>query len=361
MKLVINTIPLLTPLTGIGKYTYEISKRVKDDFDTTFYYGFYSKNLIQKEIKFAKNSFLKKLAKKILLKTSKFYNKTFDVYFEPNFIVNENIKAKKRVVTVHDFSFMNEKWHPKERVEYFQKNFWKNIHLADEIIVVSEFIKREALKYLDFKEENIHVIYNGIDHNVFKIYSGEELFAVKRKFALPDDFILFVGSIEPRKNLVSLLKAYNALPGYLKKRYNLVLVGFKGWNNNEIMDLIDKNKEFIKYLGYLSDIDLAKIYNLSSLFVYPSLYEGFGIPILEAIACGSCVLTSNVSSMPEVGGDSVVYVDPFNEKDLYEKLLYALKNDSFREKYIQKGLKRAKLFSWEKSARDHKKLLSTIV
>jgi len=360
MKLAVNAIPLLGPMTGVGKYTYEISRRL-NGINTSFYYGFYSKKLITKKIEINKISFLKRAVKKLLSKAPKLYDKKFDVYFEPNFVINENIKAKKRIATIHDFSFMIKEWHPKERVEFFEKNFWKNIKLADEIIVVSEFVKHETLKYLDFKEENIHVIYNGVDHDVFKKYPEHNLIKIKEKFNLPDDFILFVGSIEPRKNLLNLLEAYDMLSSSTKNDFPLILAGFSGWNNNEIMDLIDKNSKFIRYLGYIETDELAKLYNLASIFVYPSLYEGFGLPPLEAMACGTPVLVSNRASMPEVCQNYASYCNPQQPDDIKYQLENLINDSQLRNKLSSEGIEYTKNFDWDKSASKHLQLFKETV
>jgi len=127
------------------------------------------------------------------------------------------------------------------------------------------------------------------------------------------------------------------------------------------MQLIKQNEDFIKYLGYISDEELAKVYNLASLFVYPSFYEGFGLPIAEAMACGTPVITSSVSSLPEVGADAVVYVDPNNIEDIKEKMMMVLNNKDLQKQMIQQGLKRAKNFTWEKSTKEHIKIFKEVI
>ncbi len=368
-KIVIDGIPLLSSfLTGIGRYTYEISKEVKktSSFDVNFYYGYYSKKLIEpssktnlKSIKTlaSKSPILKKLARKALMLYGRFFCKEYDLYWVPNFIPLDSIKAKKVVTSIHDFSFILYKdLHPKERIEYFENNFFKNILRSDLIITGSEFTKKEILDRLDFNEEQVKVIYHGIDHNLFKVTTDLNV-----NFELPKKFILSVGSIEPRKNLIGLLKAYNNLDNEIKKQYHLVLAGFKGWNNDEIMRLINANNNYIHYLGYVSDEDLVKVYNHASLFVYPSFYEGFGIPPLEAMACGTPVVTSNVSSLPEVGGDAVLYCDPYDIEDIAKQIKTVLDDKVLQEKMMQKGLERAKRFTWEKAAQDHLTLFRSLI
>jgi len=359
-KILIDAIALLSPLTGIGRYTYEVSAylRSKDDFELDFFYGYISKELQEpsrkssmKSLKsiIVKNSFIKMLARKILIFSGKIFFRKYDLYWQPNFIPNKNIEAKKTVVTVHDFScILYKDFHPKEHIEYFENNFFQNIVLSDFIITGSHYTKKEILERVDFDEKKIKVIYHGIDHKIFKV--RKEL---STPLKLPKKFILSVGSIEPRKNLIGLLKAYNILEDRIKKEYKLVLVGFKGWENDEMMNLIKKNKNNVSYLGFISDEELAKVYNLASLFVFPSFYEGFGLPPLEALACGTPVASSNTSSMPEICKDAALYFDPYNIQEIKEKIELLLGDEMLQKSLVQTGLQRVKNFAWEKSAKEH--------
>jgi len=372
-KIIIDGIPLLSKLTGIGRYTYEISKELilNDEFDVEFFYGYHSKKLLHpsknseiKNIKslLTKNQFIKKVARKILMLSSKIISPKYNLYWSPNFIPINGIKASKIVTTVHDFSFyLHPQWHPIERLDYFNKYFLKNIKKTDWIITGSEFTKQEIIKYLKFPDEKITVIHHGIDKNLYKIYELNILTRTKIKFKLSDNFLLFVGSIEPRKNLLNLLKAYHILPDVIKKRYPLILVGFKGWNNDDIMKEIEKEKNNIRYLGYLSDEELAHIYNLASIFVYPSLYEGFGIPPLEAMACGTPIIASNVASMPEACANAAVYIDPYDYIDIANNIELLVKDENKMNSLIEKGLERVKEFTWEKSAKAHMKVFKKVL
>jgi glycosyltransferase involved in cell wall biosynthesis len=364
-KVLIDSISLLSALTGIGRYTYEISYELSksDEYDLDFYYGYISKNLLKPEkISYAKGLItkvpvLKKIVRTLLQMSTKLFASRYDLYWQPNFIPLEGIKAKKVITTVHDFSFIIYRdFHPKERIEYFEKSFLKSVQKSDIIITGSHFSKSEILDRLEFKEEDIYVIYHGVNHDIFHIYQDTKL-----EFDIPDKFILSVGSIEPRKNLLGLLKAYNLFDDEFKSIYKLVLVGFKGWENREIMDIVDKNSENIIYLGYLSDEELAKVYNRATCFVYPSFYEGFGLPPLEAMACGTPVITSKLSSIPEVCSDSVIYCDAYDIDDIKEKIEILLKDETLKKELIEKGIKRASLFTWKRSADMHKELFLKVL
>jgi glycosyltransferase involved in cell wall biosynthesis len=368
-KILIDSIALLTPLTGIGRYTYEISKELAKNnaIEYHYYYGYISKNLNGTEKKTAIKKFkkvltylgpLKKIIRKIITLSASLTRTRYNLYWQPNFIPNDGIKAKKIITSVHDFSFILHKdFHPKERIEYFEKNFFKNIVKSDAIITGSHYSKQEILERIpSFKDADVHVIYHGIDHSLFRVYNDLDL-----PFDLPNKFILSVGSIEPRKNLLGLLYAYEQLDQKLKDEYKLILVGFKGWENQDIMEVIERNQENIIYLGFISDEELAKVYNLATAFVFPSFYEGFGLPVIEAFACGTPVVTSDRTSLPEVGGDAVLYCNPDDSHDIANKISKLLLDSDLQEQLRQKGLERAKLFSWKKSAQEHEKLFLSLL
>ncbi len=369
-KILIDGLSLLSPFTGVAKYTYENASRMReqysDQYEWFYDYGFHSKDLIQKDsvkesetllkkIKsiIVSNPLLKSVVRDILSSISAVSSTRYDLYWQPNYIP-KRVKANKVVTTVHDFSFhVQPEWHPKERLKYFQKNFWENASASDWIITGSNFTKQEIMTYMDYPVDKITVIYHAVDHNIYKVYERSVLQKTKKNFKLPDNFLLFVGSIEPRKNLINLLKAYHKLSDNLKKIHPLVLIGFKGWENKEIMDEIEKEKSNIRYLGYVTDEELVHIYNLATLLVYPSLYEGFGIPPLEAMACGTAVIVSNVASLPEVCANAAEYVDPKNNSDITEKITLLLNNKKRRDALIIKGLEHVKKFTWERAAKEH--------
>jgi len=361
---------LLSPFTGVAKYTYENSKRMHiQNSEIRYYYGYFSSKLVEpklsdsKKIPFmkkfkaviVKNELVKKFVRTVILKyLTYFYQEEFDLFWEPNHLSNANIKAKRRVTTVHDLSFhLHPDWHPKERVEYFEKYFWDEVVKSDRIITGSHCAKQELLQYIEFDADKIDVIYHGVDHDNFKQYPKVILKNFRNRFNIPKKYILFVGSIEPRKNLFSLLSAYRKLDTTIKKEYKLVLVGFKGWRNDEIMSLLEAEKENIIYLGYLNDQELAYVYNMASLFCYPSFYEGFGLPPLEAMACGTPVIVSNLSSMPEVCGDAALYADPYDINDISKKMQRLLENDLLQKEMAERGLEHVKRFTWEDAASKH--------
>jgi len=373
MEIVINTIHLLSPLTGVGIYTYQIAKHlqtINSGNNYTYFYGYYSKNLITYEENKGKFYTVKETVKNIPFLGSVarrfkgiinyITHKSFDLYFETNYIPM-NIKTKRLVVTVFDFSFHEHPdWHPKDRVQYYNKYFWKNIERADRIIVISDYVKNSAVRF-GLPEEKIKTIHLGFDREVFKTYTQEDLQPLRVKYSLPENFILFIGSVEPRKNLLNLIRAYITLDESLRNVFKLVLAGFKGWENKEIMQLLDAVKKDVVYVGYVPNDDLGKLYNLATVFAYPSFYEGFGLPPLEAMACGCPVITSNVTSLPEVCGDAARYVDPHRIENIAEGIHDVLTGEDLKQTLVRKGLERAKLFSWEKSATEHLKVFKEVL
>lgn len=366
MKIVVNTIPLLSPLTGIGKYTWQLCRameRVAVENEYSYYYGYYSSRLFCG----AQGSFsvatIKDVIKNMpllgrslrLLKGAgaRLARREFDVYFEPNFVPLQ-IAAAKTVVAVPDFSpFLHPEWHRREMVEYFRDNFTKNIARAGQIIAISDFIRNSAIHEFGFSPERVTTIHLGYDREIFFRQDAANLLALKHKYQLPERFILSVGSIEPRKNLLRLLKAYQQLPVSLRCDVKLVLAGFRGWDNAEVMALLKTLKEDVTYLGYVPESDLAGLYNLAELFVYPALYEGFGLPPLEAMACGCPVVVSNVASLPEVCGGAAQYVDPLDINDISDKFTRLLGDETARARMRCLGQEQARRFCWEKAAREH--------
>ena len=370
-RILINTISLNAPLTGIGRYTLEVCRRMRLEasLNTTYFYGYFSKKLtepgsrdplpnvmkITRKI-LGKFPLLKQMARKIMLLKSGPGNSTYDIYWEPNIVPLTQLikKAETTIATIHDFScYHYPEWHPRERIDFFRENFWKGIEKTDLVITGSEYTRQEISEVIGIPWEKIRVIHHGIDHDVFKKYPKEKLLQFAREKGLPERFILFVGTLEPRKNLERLVKAYNDLPGELKDEYRLVIAGGKGWNDHELLKVLRCIKDHVVLTGYLPDHELPLIYNLASAFIYPSLYEGFGLPPVEAMGCGCPVIVSNVTSIPEVCGDAALYFDPEDVESIRENLREMLENEALRKDFAEKGLERAKSYTWERSASMH--------
>jgi glycosyltransferase involved in cell wall biosynthesis len=366
MKIAIDTIPLLSPLTGIGYYTLKIAqalRAVAPQHQYFYYYGYFSPRLLFPPAAPGAVSRLKdwlldlpalKKAARSLKGLGNYASfRNFDLYFEPNFIPLK-IPAERLAVTVADFSFARfPQWHTAEKVRYFEKHFWEKAREADAVIVLSDFVKREAIAHFGMAEKRLFTVPLGVDPRIFRKFSPSELRAVRERHRLPDRFLLFVGAIEPRKNLPRLLRAYKKLPATLRKNCPLILSGAKGWKNEEVMDSLRRSGGEVRFLGYVPEGELGPLYGAARVLVYPSLYEGFGLPPLEAMACGCPVVVAETASLPEICGDAAVYVDPLDEERIAAGIRGVLEDEACREELIRKGTARAARFTWERSAREH--------
>jgi glycosyltransferase involved in cell wall biosynthesis len=262
------------------------------------------------------------------------------------------------VITIHDIIplLFPEGVRPRHRY-YFRFAMRRIIQLADAIIVDSENTKSAILQRFNVSEEKLSVIYLGVDGCRFRPIDDQECIKnVRNRYGVgPHPYILFVGNIEPRKNLSSLIHAYAELvkSGIFKTEINLVIAGARGPLAGDLLSLPSHlglgNHVF--FPGVIMDADLPALYSGAALFVFPSHHEGFGFPVLEAMSCGTPVITSNVSSLPEIAGDAAILVDPNGVDDLFKAMLKLLTNERLRKDMIQKGFDRAKRFSWEETAR----------
>lgn len=255
------------------------------------------------------------------------------------------------VITLHDATFWK---HPETRSTggryYYSPLFPKAIRRALKVITVSNSSKRDLVEYLDLNPEKIAVVYQGIEARFFEPPREERLIQVRHKYRLPSKFILSVGTIEPRKNLNNLISAFEILMSKGAIGHSLVIVGRKGWQR--ALNIPQSLKDSIVLTGFVEDGDLPLVYRLSDLFVFPSIYEGFGFPMLEAMASGVPVVASNLSSLPEVGGDSCIYADPFSPTDIADNIEKLVSDKSLRENLTTKGSLRARLFSWQRTAKE---------
>ncbi len=365
MRVVINGIPLLSRRSGIGNYVYQTFKAMQTltrEWEIIFYYGIeWSARLRDRPIvpSVSTKGFNQHLRKVYstyrntlsLLFTIGQWSRKFDLYHETNYIPMRF--NGPTVVTIHDLSFyLYPETHPKERIRYMERYFYPRLSSVSHFITVSEAIKLEMIKHLGIPEEKITVTLEGVDEG-FKPVPSDVLNLALHKYGLkPGSYILYVGTLEPRKNIISLLQAYARLPELLKKDYPLVLAGGAGWlieNLDVEIQNLGLRTNIIK-TGYVPKEDLPSLYSGATIFVYPSLYEGFGLPPLEAMACGAPVITSNVSSLPEVVGDAGVQVHPEDVEKMAVEMEALFTNAPRRRLLSTMGLERSKHFTWEKCA-----------
>ena len=226
---------------------------------------------------------------------------------------------------------------------------------ADHIITISEYSKQDIVQYFDISKEKISVVPLGVNRAFLKQVSDKEKEAVCKKFGLREEFFIFVGTIQPRKNLSRLIEAYESLPSALRQKHPLVIIGHYGWGEDILKQKLDtlRHQDTIYWLENVTDEELYALFQSALSMVYPSLYEGFGLPILEGFASRIPVITSSTTSIPEVAGDAVCYIDPLNSADIAAKMQQVAQDNSLRETMVQKGWQRVEHFSWKRSAEEH--------
>ena len=283
---------------------------------------------------------------------SKVKSHQVDVMFYPDHTGPIFRNLKRTIITIHDLSFMAlPETFPFIKRTYKSLALKRSIAKTDLIITVSQATKNECIRLLNLPEEKIKVVYNGIDQSFKKIRANDLLDNARKKFGLFNKFILFVGTLEPRKNIIRLIRAYQQLRNSFHIEQELVIAGKKGWLYSGIFHEVERLrlKKHVHFLDYVTQKDLVSLYSLADMFVYPSLYEGFGFPPLEAMACEVPVLSSNISSMPEVLGDAAILVDPYSIDEITTAMSRVLSDDDLRKRLVERGLERIKQFSWQKS------------
>jgi alpha-1,3-rhamnosyl/mannosyltransferase len=221
---------------------------------------------------------------------------------------------------------------------------------ADGLIAISEATRQDAIEILDIPEERIETIHCGVSDAYFQVPVAEVLH-VKEYFGLAKPYVLSVGTIEPRKNLDRLLDAWLALPAGLREQFELVVAGPAGWAPGNTLQRLTAGAQGVRHLGYVPEEALPGLTAGALVMAYPSLYEGFGLPLAQAMAAGVAAITSNVSSMPEVAGDGAELVDPLSVAEIRSALIRLLENDSLRERRAAQGKERAQNYRWQRNAR----------
>lgn len=260
-----------------------------------------------------------------------------------------------QIPIIYDLSFIHFPQHSAEKNQVFlEHQTLVAVKRADRIITISENSKKEISEHYEIDSSLIDKVIPVLDINKFKPQSHEAIKQVRAKYSLFDDYILFVGNIEPRKNLVTLLKAYESMDKNLQNKYSLLLVGAKGWKDGEIHEQIarmkDRGMKIIQPSSYVEDDDLPALYSAASLFAYVSIYEGYGIPPTEAMACGTPVVCSNNSSLPEATGNAAIMVDAMNVDEIKKALEDVLSKPAVSASLVEKGLNRVKQLQAKESA-----------
>ncbi len=283
-----------------------------------------------------------------------------DYFFSPNLNFTTLSKDVKQILTVHDLSF---KFFPqffsiKQRLWHWAINPKKQCSQANTIFALSENTKRDIVNYYKIAPDKIRVASGAISTIFNKPAADKE--KVKQKYNLPNRFILYLGAVESRKNIIGLIEAFEKTYSQLPNSYSLVIVGSgAGWKNKQIYQraLASPLRDKIEFIGYVDAEDKPGLYSLSELFVYPSFYEGFGFPILEAMACGVPVITSNRSSLPEIANNAAYLINPNRPAEIADAIVKMLTDTNLKEHFKKLGLEQVKKFNWETAAKQWLDLL----
>jgi glycosyltransferase involved in cell wall biosynthesis len=363
LNLIINGRFVSRRLTGVQRYAFEIVSRLNIDKKiVTFGQPLPEYNTLDNLIVDPLN----------ILSRIPHFDLLWEQFFLPRFVERDNllwspssigpIFVGNQVVTIHDLAFLD---HPEWFNPYFVKWYSYIVPTLARrvlgIITVSEFTKSRIIERLKVPAEKIKVIYLGVNSE-FSPKSFKDIENKLRDFnVISSRYIFTLSTIEPRKNLKRLLEAWRIAQIHLEDDIYLVVGGTKG-KTSVFKDVgLETIPDKVIFLDYVPDGALPYLYSGALLFVYPSLYEGFGLPPLEAMACGCPVITSSVASIPEACGDAVLYCDPYNTDDIAQKIVQLAKDDNLKSTLRKKGLERVKMFSWDKAAEEHTKLFEEIM
>ena len=367
MKVILSVEPIKYPLTGIGRYTYELAKAIEKlniieqllyfdgkkivqnipDENSTMTVSHSIKNILKDSSAAIKvyQTFAPMLKKRTLSRYSNY------IYHGPNFFLPEH-KGKK-VSTFHDLSpFKYPDFFEPKRCKYTQQEILKGLKRSDFIITVSDYIKSELSEHFDYPSDKIRTTHLAASENFYPRNELQTLSILKKYNLKYQGYSLFIGTIEPRKNIISLIEAYESMPASLRLSYPLVISGFKGWKNEKILLRIEKAQRegWLIYLGYIPNPDIPLLYSAAKVFCFPSNYEGFGLPVLEALQSGVPVVCSNNSSLPEVAGKASLFHEAGDIEGIRLQLEIALCSDEHRKHAIKQGIIHANRFSWDKCA-----------
>jgi glycosyltransferase involved in cell wall biosynthesis len=275
-----------------------------------------------------------------------------DLYHAPHYVLPAAVSCSS-VVTIHDcIHLMFPQYLPNRAAyAYARAQMWTAAHRSDCILTVSDASKRDILHLFNIAPEKIVVVYNAIDAHFSVTPPADAVARVRERYQLNHRFVLYVGNIKPHKNLVRLIEAFNQLRVGDLEDVKLLIIGDEISKLPALRRAVHRHKlhKHVRFLGYVPDDQLAVLYRLAAVFVFPSLYEGFGLPPLEAMASGTPVVVSNVSSLPEVVGDAAVLVDPHDVGSIVDGLRLVLTDPVRADEMRRKGLERAREFSWERS------------
>jgi len=285
------------------------------------------------------------------------------LFHAPHYVLPPLIRCRS-VVTIHDcIHLMFPQYLPNRLAfAYARTSIGMAAKRATRVLTVSESSKRDILRFVDTQPDKIDVIYNAYDERFAIDPAEEDVVRVRERFQLQDEFVLYAGNVKPHKNLERLIDAFQIVRKRGLDHLKLVMIGDEISKYTALRRAVHRHQlhKYVRFLGYLPEETLAVMYRLAGVFVFPSLYEGFGLPPLEAMASGTPVVTSNVSSLPEVAGDAAVLVDPYDPAAIADGIYRVLSDERLRKDLSRRGLARAGMFSWEQSVRRVRKIYGEV-
>ncbi|SNY27059.1 alpha-1,3-rhamnosyl/mannosyltransferase [Pseudomonas sp. LAMO17WK12:I6] len=367
MKLILSVEPVRFPLTGIGRYTYELALRLQQSREITELQFFSGRRFLSSLPTAADESgngyglkravqknFLAVEAYRLLmplLRKQALKGHSDFLYHSPNYYLPPF--AGRSVATFHDLSpFTWSHCHAPQLVRYLQKELKTTLGRADALITDSDYTRNELADYFSWPIERIYTVPLASSAEFHPRTEDELKSTLSRHGLEAGGYSLFVGTIEPRKNITTLLDAYSRLPLDVRKRWPLVLTGYHGWRNESIHQRLEsaRREGWAYYLGFIPGEDLPLLFAGARLFTFPSLYEGFGLPVLEAMSSGVPVVCSNSSSLPEVAGNAALMCEAMDIEALTDLIRRGLEDRAWRASAIEQGLLNAAKFSWERCA-----------
>ena len=291
---------------------------------------------------------------RLSLPPARLFTGPVNIYHGPDFVLPPLGKRVRKIVTIHDLAFLE---HPEYAVPsltaYLKKVVAESVVEADIVCTVSQEVSRTLIEHFQTPLEKLHVVPNGVAPYFRRITDPIILEATRHKYELQSPFVLGVGTLEPRKNHMGLIKAFHEAHQQANGPAMLAIAGGPGWLYEETKQLVaDLNLTGkVLFLGRVSDLELVTLYSLADVFAFPSFFEGFGIPPLEAMACGCPVITSNTSALPEVAGDAALLVDPHDTHALANAMIQLFQDETRRNVLREKGYRRAQHYTWTQSAR----------
>lgn len=362
MKIAVNTRFLINDrLEGIGVFTFEIIRRLCVNYPQHKFYLFFDRKP-QSDFIFSDNVI------PVVLFPPARHPFLWFIWFEwslylklkkikPDIFISMDgmlpLKTNsKTVAIIHDLAFES---FP-DAVPFFVRKYYRYFYpkyakKADKIITVSEYSKKDIAEKYNINLQKINVVFNG-SKEIYQPLNSQTISTVKTKYSNGFDYIVYAGSLHPRKNIINLLRAFDLFKSNTHSEIKLLIAGRKAWQTSSIEQtyLEMKHKSEVNFTGWLPDEELAKVIASAKAMVYISLFEGFGIPVLDAMNCGIPVIVSNCTSLPEVAGDAGLYVNPLNIEEIAEKMTLLSRDNNLRNKLIENGNSQKKLFSWTKSS-----------